>query len=474
MPNNASKATQPGNRLAAAPNAPSVFVPMRFMVAGLLSLFLIPVLVWLRPATLATYHYNQHVIALTHLAVLGWVCTIVMGAVYQLVPVALETRLHSERMAKWQFAFHLAGFAGMVWMFWRWDMKQVGHFGSALAVGAGLFIYNIARTLARAPRWTVISAAIASALFWLGLAMLVGLSVAAGKCSYDFETPLAQTGVMRTMLHGLQSAGAFMGKFDQFGAMHAHAHLGSLGCFVMLIVGVSYRLVPMFAISELQNARRALWSVILLNVGLAGAFVTILLRSPWKLAFAGVIAAALLLYALELRAILKARKRRTLDWGIRYFVTGLCLLIPVALLGVVLSWPTLPLTSFTGQLENLYGFLGIMGVLSLAIMGMLYKVVPFLVWFGRYSSLVGRYKVPTLADLYSPRLQVIGYWTYLSALAVLAGGIVLASEPLVRAGACVLAGSLAVLAVNMGNVFRHLANPRIESVKLQSFVKATV
>jgi hypothetical protein len=438
----------------------------------MLSLFFAPVLMWLRPAVLASYHYNQYVVAITHLLVLGWICSVVMGAVYQLVPVALETRLHSESLAKWQFAFHLSGFSGMVWMFWRWDMKQLGHFGSAFAVGGGLFAYNVARTLIRAPRWTVISTAIASSLFWLVLTMLAGLSVAAGKCTYEFATPLTQAGALRSFLRALQAAGAFMGRFDQFGAMHAHAHLGVVGCFLMLVVGVSFRLVPMFAISELQSHRRASWTVALLNAGLLGAFITILLRSPLKPVFALVIAAGLVLYGLEMRAILRARKRKALDWGIRYFVTALCMLLPTGAVGLVLAWPRLPLTAFTGQLENLYGFLAIMGVLSFAIIGMLYKVVPFLVWFGRYSSLVGRYKVPTLAELYSTSLQKAGYWTYLAALATTSVGIVLANEAVVRAGASTLIASLFILALNMGQIFRHMISPRIESVRFHSTLNA--
>ena len=87
-------------------------------------------------------------------------------------------------------------------------------------------------------------------------------------------------------MSGLRSLAGFMSRFDAIGAMHAHAHLGGVGFFTMLIVGVSYKLIPMFTLSEIQNKRRVAWSIALLNVSLAGSFVTILLRSPWKLAFA--------------------------------------------------------------------------------------------------------------------------------------------------------------------------------------------
>jgi hypothetical protein len=448
--------------LTRAPNAPSISVPLRFVVTGLSSLVLAAVLLVLRPELLTTYHYNQHIVALTHLIVLGWATSIVMGAVYQLVPVALETRLYSERLARWQFTFHLVGFAGMVWMFWGWNMKHVGHFGSVFAVGMALYVYNVVRTLARVPRWNVIATAIASSVFWLTLTVLIGLSVAAGKCIYEYETPASQIGAVRAMLRGLQSLGAFMGRFDQVGAMHAHAHLGILGCFLMLIVGVSYRLIPMFAISQLQNPRRASWSVWLLNGGLAGAFVCVLLRSPWKPLFGAVITAALVLYALEVRAMLKARHRQTLDGPVRQFLGALWLLVPVVMLGGVLAWPGLPLTPFTGQLETLYAYLAVLGVVSGAILAMLYKIVPFLVWFGRYSTLIGRQKVPTLAEMYSARLQIAGAWLHLVAMVITGAGIVRANGACVRVGSVVLCASLAVFVWNMASVFRHLLKPRTE------------
>ncbi len=437
------------------------------MLTGLLALFTGVGALIARPELLATYHYNQFIIAVTHLFVLGWICSIVMGAMYQLVPVALETKLYSERLACWQFVFHLVGFAGMVWSFWRWDMKQVGHFGSVLAVGVGLFVYNLARTLWRVPRWNVIAAAVASALAWLSLTVLAGLTIAAGKCSYESAATLSATNWVGALIHGLQAVGRFMARFDQLSAMHAHAHLGGVGFFVMLIVGVSYKLVPMFTLSELQSRRRAAWSVALLNVGLAGAFVTILLRSRWKPVFALVLLTGLALYGWELRAILRARKRRTLDWGLRCFLTGVAVCGPLALLAAVLCLPRLPFTVFTGQMENLYGFLALVGFVSLAIIGMLYKIIPFLVWFGTYSRQVGRSKVPALADLYSAKWQAVGYWLYVAGLATTGTAILIGSAPVVRIGCILLAASLGALARNVAMMLSHLFQPKLQPLALK-------
>lgn len=448
----------------AASNAPSVALPLRFVLTGLLALF--TGIGWLiaRPDILATYHYNQYVIAVTHLFALGWLCSVVMGAMYQLVPVALGTRLYSERLAKWQFAFHLVGFVGMVWMFWTWNMKQVGHFGSVMAVSVGLFVYNLVRTLARVPKWNVTATAIAAALGWITFTIVVGLAIAASKCAYDSETGLATAAGVSAVVDGLRMVARFMARFDQISTMHAHGHLSGVGFFTLLIVGVSYKLIPMFTLSELQNKRRAALSVALLNVGLLGSFLSILLRSPWKMAFALVIVGALAIYGWELRAILRARKRANLDWGLKYFLTAVGLLLPLSLLSLVLAWPGLPLNAFTGQLENLYGFLGFIGVVTFAIIGMLYKIVPFLAWFGVYSRHVGLAKVPSLGDMYSTQLQVIGYWSFLCGLLVTSGGIVLPHKSVVQVGCGFLALSAVTLAVNVVNILGHFARPQIVSL----------
>ena len=425
-------------------HAPSVALPLRFILTGLVALLAGSVWLVARPVMLAGYHYSPEVVAATHLFVLGWICSVIMGAMYQLVPVALETRLQSEKLARWHFVLHVIGFIGMVVMFLRWDMKQVGHFGSLVAMGVGLFVYNLARTLARIPRWNVVAAGIASSLCWLSLTILAGLFLASTKCWPQINP------------------------FPPIAAMHAHAHLGGLGFFVMMIVAVSYKLVPMFTLSEVQSARRAGWSLALLNTGLAGVFVTILFSSPWKIAFAFVVLGGLALHGLEIVAILRARKRSNLDWGMKYFLTAIALLLPVSALGMVLAWPWLPASALSLQLETTYGFLAFIGVVTFAMMGMLYKVIPFLVWYASYSKAIGRNKVPALADLYSRKLQAAGYWTFLGGLLVTSLATALGHASCVRLGCGLLLASIGVFAVNIGKVLMHLVRPRLDPLVFKS------
>lgn len=418
----------------------AVALPLAFMITGVISLICVAAWLICNPAILATYHYSPNAAAITHLFALGWLCSVVMGAIYQLVPVALEAKLYSARLVFLQYALHVAGVTGMVLAFHAWNMKYVGWAGSIFATGVCLFIYNIVQTLWRIPRWNVVALSVTSALLWILLTITVGLLMAADKTGHA----------------------AFMFQFSPLGAMHTHAHLGVIGFFMMLIVGVSYKLIPMFTLSEVQSRRRAAASIVLLNIGLAGSLFSILLQSPLKPVFALVIIVALALYGGELIAIIRARKRRSLDWGVKYFLTAIALLIPLSIAALILSWSGLPLNPFTSQLENAYGFLAFAGAITFAVMGMLYKIIPFLVWYGSYSSHIGKAQVPALADMYPARMQMIAYWLFLAALAVTTIGILNSSPTVVRIGSIFFAANVVIFAINAEKILSHYFRPAIK------------
>jgi hypothetical protein len=142
-------------------------------------------------------------------------------------------------------------------------------------------------------------------------------------------------------------------------------------------------------------------------------------------------------------------------------------LAPLSALALVLAWPGLPLTPLTGQLENVYGLTALLGVVTFAILGMLYKIVPFLVWYSSYSKEIGRGKVPSLADLFSPRLQVWGYSFFVCGLLTTIAGAALGHALTVRGGCALLAGSLALFLCNMGKILSHLFKPKIQPLVLK-------
>ena len=97
-----------------------------------------------------------------------------------------------------------------------------------------------------------------------------------------------------------------------------------------------------------------------------------------------------------------------------------------------------------------------------------YKIVPFLVWFGRYSRQIGRAQVPALADLYSAKLQAVGYWSYLAGLSVTGTAIMFSSEIFVRYGAALLALSVLTLAINVALMLSHYFRPSLQPLSVPS------
>lgn len=440
--------------------APDVRLPLRFMVFGLLCLAVSMGFLFLHPERLTAYHYHHHTVALSHLLLLGFGLSVVFGAMYQLVPVALETRLFSERLARWHFPIHAVCVLGMVAMFWRWDMKQVGHFGSGLAVGIAFFTYNLVRTLQQVRGWTPVSFGIASTLFWLVAVVSAGLALSAAKSTYELTDRTDLAPWLGITLAGLRAVAQWLGQFDALATLHAHAHLGGLGVFVLLIVTVAYKLIPMFLISEVTRPRRAWASLICLNLATAG----ILLAGPTSSRALPVAALVGILglgcYLTELTAMVRHRRRRPIDSPLLTFLISQGLLVPTALLGLVLTWPGLALTEFVGRLQNLYGFLAVFGVIGLAILGMAHKILPFLVWFAAYREAIGRGPTPALSSMYSARLQAVGAGLWLLGLSLIGIAMLLDAPGLARVGVLLFTGTLITMAINVVRIASHLFRPR--------------
>ena len=79
--------------------------------------------------------------------------------------------------------------------------------------------------------------------------------------------------------------------------MFAHAHLAALGWGAMMVIGVAYRLLPMTLPSKMPTGRSLFGSAALLEVGVLGLFVTLILRSAWMQLFGATIVAALTVFA---------------------------------------------------------------------------------------------------------------------------------------------------------------------------------
>lgn len=76
--------------------APSKGIVIPHFIFAAVSFFIFTVLLVLTLGDLTGNFFQPSLLALTHIAVLGWGTMIIFGALYQLIPVVMEAALYSE------------------------------------------------------------------------------------------------------------------------------------------------------------------------------------------------------------------------------------------------------------------------------------------------------------------------------------------------------------------------------------------
>lgn len=370
----------------ATKNAPNVRLPMQFMIAGIAGYLLLQTVLFLQTGLVFSGEYLQpKVVATVHMATVAWGAMVVIGAYYQLAPVFLQVDLYSERLGHAAYWLYLPGVITLIAGFWTWTLPVIAIGGTALFVGILLFVANLAVTLRRT-RWNRQGVTMAVALGYLLLTAILGISLAY-NLSYNF--------------------------FHRSAIQHMAFHLavGGAGWFTLTIIGVGYRLIPMFTLAHGYPRERELPVALLVALGtavLATAAVSGLTGKAMLLAAVPLLA-GLVLFAADVARIIRHRRRRRLELVTRFTVTAVAsLLLAAALTAITLGRPAvLPIPASVAA--TIVAYLLLMGWVSLMIVGQLYKIVPFLIWLHRYTDRAGREAVPLVSDLFSP---AVGEWSF--------------------------------------------------------------
>ncbi|HJN77530.1 MAG TPA: hypothetical protein QGF58_26650 [Myxococcota bacterium] len=377
-------------------------VPAGFAAAGI-------VLLALGEAALAT-GWSTQTLGLAHLGTLGVLGAAMLGALYQMIPVVAGAPVPRARLAHVVQISWALGVAALVFGLMGSPLATrvgMGLLGAALA----LFVPPVGLALLRAPgTGPTVQGMRVALLALLGVAGL-GLVMAAGHAGLGWvgERPVT---------------------------LRIHVALGLLGWVGGLLTAVSWQVVPMFYLAEpvpKLGQRLVLAGVI---AGVLAPWVGLWSGSVHHVAL-GAAPAALAVFVLHpvlaLRSIHRRRRRRS-DASLRAWQGGLV----VALVCAALCWPAHALADPRWAL--LLGWLSIAGWGGLIVHGMLSRVVPFLVWFHRFSALAGLAPVPSMKDLLPDRRVLIGLALHAGAVVVGAAAIGTGSGLLAR-----VAGGLLVL-----------------------------
>lgn len=351
-------------------------------------------------------------LAALHLVTLGVLTMTAIGASLQLLPVATRQAVRSRHAPALVFWLYTPGVAAAALGMGVPSVSLLAAGAVLVAIALAIYAVLLARNLFGARGMPAVVAHVWIAWIALVIVLIAALSLAlayAGRSALPRPVALA--------LHVPFAAYGFMG---------------------MLALGLSYILVPMFALSQPPDERSAL-----LSCALAGAAFVAIAAAAFGIAAVALRIAAIIVgavaVALHLRLMstaLAKGMRRDLGPSFRLVRIGWAMLAAslVAALGVVLDVP------FAGM-PTLFGLLLIAGWLLTFLLGILQRIVPFL---ASMHASRGKHRPPTPSSLAAGPALRIHFVCHVAALAVLITAIVADNAWLARIGA--LAGLVGAMA----------------------------
>ena len=399
-------------------------LPFRYFWAASGSLLIFVALLPVAAGSLEGGILHPRFLALAHLAVLGWATMVAMGALFQLVPVILEVVLWSDVLGRVQFWFYSIGVLGLAGSFWYGRLGDgVPFFGLLVAVGIVLFLINAAFTLAKVKKIDLTGIHILAAFLWFTLTTFSGLALAV-----NFRIGFLDRAVFETL--------------------KGHAALGLWGWLSLLIVGVSYKLFPMFTLAHGYSLRAGKLAFILGNLGLLGLLVgDWVLGSPqiWNQVASLLIVLAIFSYGKQVLDMRRTRLR-PISVPIKYALAAVLYLHVAALLGVI---QVLGLGDSFEGLDFGLGALVILGWITLSIVGYLFKIFPHLNWLKKYGDKVGLEPVPSMESMVDERLPRAGFVLFNVGVLLLTIGFMILTPFVVQLAGLVLLAGVIVLMVAM-------------------------
>jgi len=412
-------------RGALIPAADSIHLAAEHFAAALLYLVAGAAgLVWIAPDLAAGAYLSPHVAGITHLFTLGWLTTTIFGALCQLLPVALGAPIRSTRVAHasfWTFAPGAGLFAAGV----ASGSTMLHHAGLALvATGVVLAVGNITASLRRARTRDVTAAAVALAITFLASTLVLGVILV-----HNLHTGFIAAARIRVLA--------------------THLHVAIIGWALIMMVGVSHRLLPMFLLAHGADTRWTRRSLMLLASGVV-ALATGLVAGAAPVAWLGValLEAGVGCFLWQASAFHRVRVRRKIDVGMRFAGSALGFLAMSALLGPVV----LAVGGTHARLATAYVALGLLGGIVLYVVGFFYKIVPLLAWTARYRNRIGKGTLPTVAEMFSARVAHVQLALMVVGVALLATGVGVASTHVARCGAALFLGGVLLFASQIARI----------------------
>ncbi len=378
---------------------PPLSVPVRFFITAPLFGILASLLLIYAGPTIFSSRWGTNTLALTHLVTLGFVSMVMFGAILQLLPVVAGTVIPKPILIS--SIIHLLLTLGSLGLTLGFIMGQELLLQIAIIL-LGLsffsFIAIVGYCLIRVKGNIIIGMWLALAALLITAGLGIGLAL---RFAYGITLPLSMV------------------------LANIHLTWGLIGWVGLLIIAIAYQVVPMFQITPQYNSIAMRWLIpIIFATLLLWTIAYLLLNAHNRFYFVGwlsvLISLELAIFGGMTLRLQWQRLRKIPDVTLNFWRVGsVGLLLSVMLWIAGIIWTELAIQPFYPLLLFIL-FVG--GFVLMVIQGMLYKIVPFLVWLHLQNQqlnplkAVNMIRIPHMKQVISPILAQRQFWLYLIAL----------------------------------------------------------
>lgn len=354
-----------------ADQAPPISAPVRFFLTAPLFAILAGILILLSDVQMLSSRYSVESIAINHSITIGFLSFVMLGALTQMLPVLAGVKISNiEKIAKAGHLFLVVGTLSMV--FGLLQSYSTLILVAALFLGIG-FLVMIVSMLIGFRTVTIFSASVRALITSLVFAFFIVLMG----------------------LHLLYSYGS--GNFTDYHLVYANVHSvwAIFGFAGILIIGVSFHILPMFYVAPRFKQfckQKVVW---IISFGLVLWLVLNLFFDSYAIVAKVWVALFFWAFATTVYLKLDARRRPISDVTVWYWRSAAVFMT----LGTF-AWA---INDFYDEHYIVIVAILIGGGFIFSIMsGMLYKIVPFLVWF--HLNAKGYMSIPTMNDMIDKKL----------------------------------------------------------------------
>lgn len=417
-------------------NLPPLGLVLPHFILSSVSLLIVAILIFISSDSFNSHYFQPQLLSITHIATIGFITTIIFGALYQILPVILGVNIYSNKIAYLTLVLLILGLSFISYAFWNFKTGLTIQIGSIVTLASFiLFGINYYLSIKDNKQWPIEADFISISVVWLITTGLIGVLLV-----FNFSY-------------------AFIPK-SHLDILKIHAHTGFIGWIFLMVAGVGSKIIPMFLVSHHLDKKYLNISYSLINSGLiliAASFYFEL--SLYVVSIISIlIIIGILFFILYIKEAYSKRAKKQIDTGMKLTIIAFAFLL--ASLGIAMIIPfDLAFVKNMMMVRINYGVMIILGFFGTLIMGQSMKIIPFIIWMHKYQKIIGKKGTPLPKDLISDHISNTVMNLFIIGVIILCSSIIIQNKFLIEIGALFIMIASILNNINIFKAINHKPLP---------------